>query len=254
MKLHQSLKSKVCVLVVALLCATNAFAEDAAVVADENSDTNPTGLVRVEIARDTLAPYKERRGNHGVYFAVGYEALDLKNYISTLDFKSYSEMFGSEPIPLINVNIDYKYNFSLGALTLGINYGNGSLSDDRSGAKRTLSIDKYGLTLKYVADVIMDEPYVAPYVGVTAWQMDISEESPTNSFSARTQTGYNYTVGLLIQLDWLDYDTAKNATFNFGLENTYLDIYATQYAATEALEDPNTETDFLYGAGLRVEF
>lgn len=254
MKLHQSLKSKVCIVLLSLCCSA-AFAQEA-----ENTEglvevpPETNQLVEVEIRQDNLAPYKERREDHGAYFGIDYEGLDLKNYISTLDGKSYGDLFGTDPIPLIHMNLDYKYNFMLGSLALGIDFGKGSISDNMSGSDRTLDVTKYGLGVKFTADMIMDEPYVAPYIGINFWQMELSESSPTDSFSATTQMGYNYTIGFLFQLDWLDNETAKNTTFNWGLENTFIDVYATQYAATSAEDDPNTETDFLYGAGLRLEF
>jgi hypothetical protein len=52
----------------------------------------------------------------------------------------------------------------------------------------------------------------------------------------------------------LDQDTAKESTFSTGLENTFIDLYITQYAKTESEDDPNTETDLGYGAGIRLEF
>ncbi|WP_295904282.1 hypothetical protein [uncultured Bdellovibrio sp.] len=253
MKLHQSLKSKVCIILVSLCCSC-AFAQDEDTEGMVAVPPEQTPLVEVQVRQDNLAPYKDRREDHGIYFGLDYEGLDLKNYISTLDNKSYEELFGTDPIPLIHLSLDYKYNFVLGSLALGVDFGKGSISDNMSGSDRTLDVTKYGIGLKYTMDMLFNEPYVAPYVGINFWQMGLSESSPTDSFSATTQMGYNYTIGFLLQLDWLDYDTAKNTTFNWGLENTFIDVYATQYAKTSAEDDPNTETDFLYGAGLRLEF
>lgn len=208
-------------------------------------------LVEVQIRQDNLAPYKERRETHGVYFGLDYEAINFKNFVSTLDGMSYKDVFGEDTVNLIQAGMDYKFNFSLGSLSAGLFYGMGKVD---AGNSRSLEISKYGAAFRFTADMIMNEPYVAPYIGVNVWQMGISEKSATDSFSATTQMGYNYTLGLLIQLDWIDYNTAKESTFNWGLENTFLDVYATQYAKTEAPDDPNTETDFTYGAGLRFEF
>jgi hypothetical protein len=180
--------------------------------------------------------------------------LNLKNFISTLDSKSYGELFGEEGIPMASLMVDYKYNFSLGSLALGLDYGKGRLSDSLSGTERSLDISKYGVGLKFTADMILDEPYIAPYVGIKFWQLGVTETSPTDSFSATTQMGMNYTAGVLLQLDWIDFDSAKNATFNWGLENTFIDLYVTQYAKTSAADDPDTETDLLYGGGIRFEF
>lgn len=242
MKLHQSLRSIVCVVLILLLGAVSRAQEGVA------------QLVEVELLQDNLAPYKERREDHGAYIGIAYEALNLKNFISTLDSKSYSQLFGEEGVPLMRLMVDYKYNFSIGSVALGLDYGKGRLTDSLSGAERSLEISKYGLGLKFTADMILDEPYVAPYVGINFWQLGVTETSPTDSFSATTQMGMNYTAGLLLQLDWIDYESAKNATFQWGMENTFIDVYVTQYAKTSAIDDPDTETGLLYGGGIRFEF
>lgn len=214
----------------------------------------PLPLVALELQQDNLAFYKERREVHGTYVGFSYEALHLKNFISVLDARDYAELFGDEPIPLMRLTLDYKYNFFMGAVAAGLEFGKGSLSDNLSGEDRTLDVTKYGLGFRYIADVIWNEPYAAPYLGINLWQMEVAESSPSESFSASTQLGLNYTFGILLQLDWIDQDSAKNATFQWGLENTFVDLYVTQYAKTAAVDDPNTETELLYGGGLRLEF
>ncbi|AFY03434.1 hypothetical protein [Bdellovibrio bacteriovorus] len=208
-------------------------------------------LVEVQIRQDNLADYKVRRETHGTYVSFDYEAIEFKNFISTLDGQSYKAVFGSDTVNLIQLGLDYKYNFMLGSLAAGALYGVGKVDGN---SDRSLEITKYGIGFKFTADMLMNEPYVAPYVGINVWQMGFSEKSATDSFSATTQMGYNYTVGMLIQLDWIDYETAKQSTFSWGLENTFIDVYATQYAKTEAPDDPDTTTDFLFGGGLRLEF
>ncbi|XGC80848.1 hypothetical protein ACES2L_16105 [Bdellovibrio bacteriovorus] len=249
MKLHQSLRSIVCFISL-VLCSSLAFAEEDVVPATDAQQP----LVEVEIYQDYLAPYKERRETHGSYVTLGYEALELKNYISALDSKTYADMFGTAPVALVNFGVDYKYNFALGSLAFGFQYGKGGVTGEDSGEERTLDITKMGVGTKFTLDMIMNEPLVAPYVGLNIWKMTIAETSPSDEFSADTQMGMNYTVGLLLQLDWLDYETAKNTTFNWGLENTFIDVYATKYAKTNATDDANTETDMVYGGALRLEF
>lgn len=211
-------------------------------------------LVEVELPQNILAPYKERRADHGSYITIGYEELNLGNYISTIDSATYGDMFGNEALPLLRLQIDYKYNFELGSLALGAEFGTGSISDDRMGEDRTLSVHKYGIVVKYSADMLFDEPYVVPYGAVHFWKMDISESSPADSFAGSTDIGMNYTLGVLLQLNWIDPDSSRNATNNWGLENTFLDLYATQYAKSSSIDDPDTETDALLGGGLIMEF
>lgn len=214
-------------------------------------ETGDLPLVEVQIGQDNLAPYKERREQHGVYFGIDYEAIVFKNFISALDGQSYKTIFGEDTINLVQVGLDYKFNFAMGSLAAGLFYGVGKVDGEN---ERILDIGKYGFSLKYSADNFMNEPYAVPYLALNFWQMSISEKSATDSFSATTQWGYNYTLGFLFQLDWIDSETAKATTFNWGLENTFVDVYATQYAKTEAPDDPDTTTDFLFGAGLRLEF
>lgn len=217
-------------------------------------EPTPNHLVEVEINQDNLAPYKQRRDPYSINFSLNYEHLELKNYQSVLDNMTYSSMFNGEALPLIGLGLAYQYNFFLGSLSLGVNYGMGSISGSASGVDRSLDITKYGGSLRYTADMIMQEPYLAPYLGLQMWQFTLDEKSPTDSFSGSTQWGTAFTLGLLIQLNWIDWDTARQTTFNWGLENTFLDIFLTKYGKTNSDEDPNTETDFVYGAGLHLEF
>lgn len=254
MKLHQSLKATILRLLTIVVCSiySSAFAQE-----NQNTETtNEPQLVEVELSQDTLAPYSERRARHGAYIGIDYEQLVLKNYLSTLEDRDYESLFGSDSIPLLRLNIDYKYNTDIAAIAVGIDFGKGSISDDGgvAGQDRTLDVTKYGIGAKLVLDMLFSEPYVAPYVGINVWQMSLAEKNPTDSFSATTQMGFNYTIGLMLQLDWLDFDSGNTATFNWGLENTFLDVYGTQYTQTSSAEDPNTETNFLLGGGLRLEF
>ncbi|MGZ3774622.1 MAG: hypothetical protein ACXVCY_01400 [Pseudobdellovibrionaceae bacterium] len=248
MKLHQSLTVTLSVLFSTGALSSVVFAQEGTPPAKSSQ------LVEVQLREDNLAPYKDRRTDHGMYIAVDYEDLVLKNFTSAIDGSSYEGLFGTSPIPLIHMSIDYKYNMDMGSLAIGVDLGKGSVSDNKNGQDRTLEVTKYGFGAKFVADMIMKEPYVAPYIGINIWQLGLNDKSKTASFSETTKIGFNYTLGLLLQLDWLDSQTAKNTTFNWGLENTFIDIYATQYAKSTGSADPDTQTDFIYGAGLRLEF
>lgn len=247
MKLHQSLRSKVrAILVLSLFVGFvgTAMAQDG----------DPNGLVEVDVPQNTLANYRERRANHGMYVGITYEQFAPTSFVSALDAKTYKEMYGDEPIPLIGFGLDYKYNIGIGSLSLGAGAAMGSLSDERSGEKRTLDITKYAINARYTADVLMDEPYVAPYIGFSAYKMGVTDHNATASKSETTSIGYSYTLGVLLQLDWIDYEVAKQATFNIGLENTFIDIYMTQYAQAGSDAEANMKTDMTFGAGLRMEF
>ncbi|MFM6929917.1 MAG: hypothetical protein ACKOX6_15715 [Bdellovibrio sp.] len=247
MKLHQSLISKVSVLIfLGLLLGVGEAARA--------QEGDPRGLVEVEVPQDILANYRDRRAHHGVYVGLTYEQFVPKKFVSALDAKTYEAMYSSDAVPLIGFGIDYKYNIAIGSLSLGVGAATGSISDARSGEDRKLDITKYALNARLTLDALMAEPYAAPYVGFSAYQMGVTDHNATTSKSETTSTGYAYTLGVLLQLDWIDYDVAKEATYNIGLENTFVDLYMIQYAKAGSNTEPNMETEMTFGAGLRLEF
>ncbi|QDK47272.1 hypothetical protein DOM22_19920 [Bdellovibrio sp. ZAP7] len=255
MKLHLSPIIQIKALVSLVLILMTSFASAATPEEEGLVEVySPESLVELHIRQDNLADYKTRRETHGIYFGLEYENYVPSSFVSLNDGKTYQELFNGEAIPIFNLALDYKYNFALGSLALGVSAGMGSIEDDRSGDKRTLEITKYMGTLKFTLDNILKEPYVAPYVGMSMYQMSLNDKSTTNTVSESPPMGYAYTFGLLLQLDWMDYDAAKNATFNYGLENTFIDVFMTQYLASGGEEDANMESDPIWGVGLRMEF
>ncbi len=217
------------------------------------NNPNESPMVEVHYPQDVLASYKERREDHGMYFSIGYEDLVLSKFISMIDSRTYKENFGSTGVALIRAGLEYKYNMQAGSLALGVEAGAGEVSGKDTTGDRKMSAMKYGATAKFVADMIFDEPYVAPYIGISGWQMSVEDKTTTTSLK-ESVNGYNYSLGLMIQLDWIDYNSAKHATFDYGLENTFIDVYATQYVSAGSGSDPDLSTDFILGANLRFEF
>ncbi|WP_323162731.1 hypothetical protein, partial [Pseudomonas fulva] len=85
--------------------------------------TNDGPLVEVQYAPDLLSDYKDRRENHGWMFGVNYQAYKPTNFISVLDDLGYGDLFGSNPIQLVEMQIAYKLNFEPGSIALGLGYG-----------------------------------------------------------------------------------------------------------------------------------
>ncbi len=206
--------------------------------------------------RKQYTNYRDRRTTHGFFFSFNAENLYFQDYASLVDQKLYEELFGQEDLTLLQVQVDYKLNFMLGSLIAGAGFGQGTLIDDRVGEERGLTISKKSLRAQWLLDSITREPYFVPYVGASLWQFGISEENitlnTTNSYD--TGNGTALTVGILIQLNWLEPDVAKGAYLAQGLENTYLDVFWTQYQNTDDELDPVFENDFNFGVGLRMEF
>jgi hypothetical protein len=201
-------------------------------------------------------PYRQRRTTHGFMFNVNAENLYFQDYTSIVDQKLYEELFGQEDLTLVQVQLDYKLNFFLGSLVTGVGYGQGTLVDDRIGEERSLTIEKKSARAQLLFDSLMNEPYFVPYVGFNFWQFGITEENNTLSTknSYDTGNGTSLTVGFLVQLNWMDPQVAKLAYLGEGLENTYLDVFWTQYQNTDDELDPIFENDFNFGVGLRMEF
>ena len=217
--------------------------------------TNDGPLVEVQIAANVLSDYKERRGSHGWMFGLDYQAFKPTNYISTLDSLGYGDMFGSSPVQLAELQIAYKFNFSAGSVTLGLGGGMGQVTGtDATGGDRTLELTKLAVSGSYIMDTLFPQPYIAPYVQAQVYRFSVKESNSTTSFSADTQPGISYTAGVLLQLDALDKDTATRTTLDWGLQNTYLDIFMTKYMSSSGQSDPDFENNWDYGAGLRMEF
>jgi hypothetical protein len=177
------------------------------------------------------------------------------NYVSIIDFATlYYDMFGVTEIPLYNLQLSYKYNFFLGGVSLNTGIGYGTLTSKVSGSIRTIELTKYMLSASYIVDSLFDEPYVAPYVTFGMNQFGITEKNGEESFSTGIEAAYFYTVGALIQLNWLDQAAATRALMEYGLENSYLDVFVTQFQPSLDPLDPNTETEYTLGAGMRLEF
>ncbi|MBK9324646.1 MAG: hypothetical protein IPM97_17160 [Bdellovibrionaceae bacterium] len=224
-----------------------------AAVEDYREQTND--IVEQHVPIEVDRPYREHRRNHGILFGLNYENTQMYNYVSIADFTTpFADMFGDIEIPIYNLYLSYKYNFLLGALTANLGGGYGTYTSSDSGILRTLSFAKYSASASYIADTIFKEPFVAPYVTFGANQFDITEGAGEEAYSAGVQLAYFYTAGLLIQLNWLDEAVSKKSLVDYGLENTYLDVFVSQFQPSIDPDDPNTETEYTFGAGMRLEF
>lgn len=218
-------------------------------------------LVEIEKVKPYQS-YKNRRTRHGALFSINVENLYFPDFTSGVDGKNYEELFGQEDISLIQAQLGYKLNVSIGSLFFGIGYGNGSLTDNRSVneqnvyQERSLEVTKTSVNGQILLDGIFNEPYAVPYFGINYQQMDFKEKNLTtgSDFSENLSWGLSYTVGVMIQLNWLDKESSFVAYKDNGIENTYLDIFWTQYENTGNENDPKIANDFNLGAGLRVEF
>lgn len=213
-------------------------------------------LVEVKQHYNLNTPYKERRDRFGWIFSIGAENIFMPDYESIIDGQFYEDLFGSSDVTLLQGELGFKYNFKLGSIALSAGFGMGTLTDDRVGEERVLGIQRQFLGFNFYFDNLMKEPYAVPYVGAQVWTMDLKEEALDSGLENATTTGvgFSYKFGVMFQLNWLDQDSAKYGYKDSHIENTYLDVYITQNTSTHDENDPDTSSDFNWGAGLKIEF
>lgn len=219
-------------------------------------------IVEIEPRKTYTTNYRDRRTRHGFTFDFNAENLYFPEYTSIIDGALYEDMFGQEDVTLLQASFGYKFNFALGALSAGLSYGQGTLVDDRSvdasevPQERLLTISKKAINVQWTLDTLMKEPYFVPYVGMSYWQLGLTEENVTQGLTEEHDTGYgtSFTIGFLVQLNWLDKESSRVAYLEQGLENTYLNVFWTQYQDTGDELDPILANEFNFGVGLRLEF
>lgn len=215
---------------------------------------NPNGKIEVQYEAESLAPYKKRRQTWAPVFGVNAGMILPTKYFSEIDGSSYSDMFGSKSIPLIQLQLGGQYNFALGSLGIMLEGGYGQVSGSGIGEDRTLTLTKKAASLTYTMNMLWNEPYFAPYVSAELLNFDYREEGTTLSASGSTSFTTAFTIGALIQLNWIDPDSALEARNSSGLNNIFLDVFATQYNTSNSTTDANFQSDLNWGAGLKMEF
>jgi hypothetical protein len=149
-----------------------------------------------------------------------------------------------------------QFNFTGFSLGPYIGVKSGSLSSDAAGGTNSLNLMAQHLGLSINLDGILEEPYIVPTIQVeinggeynesfSAGGVLTPEQSPVNPF-------VSYTLGLLIQLNWLDPEGAFESLKESGLNNTFVHVFAGQLLATA--EGVSFNSPISAGAGLKLEF
>lgn len=224
------------------------------------------GQVLVEQPEDFTQSYKQRRGRHGALFSVGVEKFYPAQYYSQFLDAGIGDIIGDTRINLVSVELGYKYNFSLGSIAILGNYAQGGTNGHVSNAERNLSFVRQGLSANYAMDALFEEPYVVPYIQGGAHQFLVTESSTTGDKSGSAGLAFNYRLGVLFQLDWIDSaldPSGKADRSSSSLENTYIDVYYAEYLASSnamdpanptANAEPNLASSGELGFGLKLEF
>lgn len=224
-----------------------------------------SGSVLVETSDDYSKNYKERRGTHGALFSLFTEDFDPFNYQSGYGGADalIGNFLGDEGIKLNGLELGYKYNVSSVSFAALFSYSTGSAENNG----HSLGITKKSFSANAALDAVFDEPYVVPYGQVSLNLFDISEEKTgSDTFTETTSPVIGYRYGLLFQLDWIeslvDKDAKAERLYSSGLENTYIDIFYSNYLAASNAQEPvigsegegNLESTGQMGLGLKMEF
>ncbi len=235
---------------------------------DTQSDSE-TGEVLLERPPDFTASYKQRRSRHGIIFSIDYEKFYPVDYYSQYRDLYIEKIIGTDKIDLIGAELGYKLNFKLGSLSLLANYSQGHIKGNTTAAaKRTLYLNRTGVAANFALDNFFEEPWIVPYgqIGIHQFQIEEDDLALPNSKAATTKISYNYRFGLLFQLNWIekaiDPNTQFDALRSSGLENTFLDLYMIDHAAssetyganTTSGGDPDLASGLELGVGLKMEF
>lgn len=203
-----------------------------------------------------FSTYKERRTTHGLLFSLARPSVLMDN-MSTIENDTetfYEDLYGDTPVAFPEIFIGYKLNLPLVALHFDVGYAVFETTEGISGQKRSLKIERPTARAGLILDDLFDEPYVAPYVNASVWQMLVTESNEVDEVSYTTDFGFTYSAGALIQLNWIDKNAAFQARKNFGIQNTYLDLFVLNQQTTLDEEDPDTSTELTFGAGIRIEY
>lgn len=225
----------------------------------------------VESVQDLSEPYKVRRKDFGALFSLNYERYFPAEHVSVIQNKSYEDISGGEPIPLLGAEIGVKYNFSLGSLSVLFGYSAGNFSKEENNLDDvTLTMTK--ADLNFALDNLTTEPWVVPYVQGGIHQIEWEENSYTGSANVFetlvTTPNFHYKLGVLMQLNWIenwiDPSTTYEGRRSSGLENTFFDLFYAGYSAyaepdkvVGALGSDDGEANLSssgFGMGLKLEF
>ncbi|MFN3455013.1 MAG: hypothetical protein ACK41T_08650 [Pseudobdellovibrio sp.] len=232
--------------------------------AQDYSNPPAADEIIVESRQDLTAPYKERRSNFGLLFSLNYEKFYPEEHASAIQNKPFKQISDGQELGLVGAELGLKYNFILGSIAGVIGYAKGNFSNEAQNLEGIeASIMKAGINL--TLDNLMSEPWVAPYAQAGVHQIDWTESSYSGSDlyeeTLKSKPNFHYKVGLLFQLNWIekfiDPMTSVDGLRSSGLENTFIDVFYTQYAAYADSEDSDEQVNLsssAMGVGLKLEF
>jgi hypothetical protein len=230
-------------------------------IAQDFVTRSPAGLVEVEPAPYVptqtkggfdLVPYRERRESWGGYITFSAGNYAPLNYTPDNFVESFDEVYPTTNYSFYEFSYSIKKNFSLGSISLDLGLGMLTLESnkDYEGSKFEFTPMRVGLSLNL--DSLMGEPYIVPFVGGGVYSAKYKETYDGAEVGGSTTAAMYFSVGTLIQLNWLDKETSRDAYTDVGIENTFLVAEYRTLVASTSDEDQDYSGSFL-NVGFRIE-
>lgn len=204
----------------------------------------------------SLLPYRDRRPRWGSTYSVGYSSYEPVNYDPDFVTASFSDIYKSPDLPLIELAVAMKRNMKIGSLgfELGVGiYRNNSDNTDLSDSSLQVIPVRLGLVL--ALDTLTPNPYLVPYAGAGAYTMVFKEElAGGSSNNGNTQAALYFHGGLQMSLGWIDPTGARLAYQESGVEGTFIYAEVQSYMASSNVADGDFSNTTSYAGGLRLEF
>lgn len=236
-----------------IICGILWATPEVSIAAEPPEDSNQ--LIEVEFAPDLNLAYSERRGPRSALFSLRYEDYKPEKYFSQFDASSYGTNYGDKALPLMGLSLAWKRNFSIFSVTIDPSLSFGNIDGtDLLGVDRSLSLTRYGIGFGIILDAMATEPWLVPYGEIQPLMFSWVEESNGEEKSGTSEITFAYRAGLLIQLNKVDERAARSALVNYGLDNTFLDVFIHQHMTSESSNDVDLQSALSYGAGIKLEF
>lgn len=242
--------TRLAVIFAVILFTVGAVADDAKTTPDNVDVVEP---VEVHVSADPYASYGERRTHISYRIGASYETVLPTKYVSPADGANYKSVFGSNYIPVTGANLGIQFNTGLGALYIDGVYGFGNLNG-LPGTASSIGETKYGGAVGILFDKFSTNPWLIPYGGIQVVYIKWRESAGTVNVSGTTASTTVVVAGISIPLNFIDSDTARIGIHEYGIKNTFLDIFGNQYMSSNSSSDPNLITDWNVGAGFHIEF
>ena len=235
-------------------CATVCIFTSIIVQAGQDPDQDSGGLVEMHVAVPRPEVYREYRPRWALRFGFSYESFSPTQFTSPIDSSSYSTDFGGTGvIPLVTTNLGTQYTLKIGTFSLDAIYGKGNGSAINN-LQTTLNLTKVGLGIGFMLDQIAQNPWVIPYATFQQVEFMWNHSVGTVTQSGTTAQTSVFTVGISLPLGLIDPEAGQISSREYGIKETYLDIFGIEYATSNSSTDPDFQTNMSLGAGLHFIF